>query len=453
MFRRRAVTIILVCISVTAHADAIDDFVRERLRQLHLPGVAVAVVRDGKPVTTRTYGYANLELDVPVTEDTVFELGSLSKQFTAVAVMMLVEEGRIDLDASIAHYLPEAPERWRAITVRHLLTHSSGIQEYLSIPGFMDEAHAADHKGMTRLFFDRLQLEFAPGETWSYSNSGYLLLGDIVERVSGKSYWELLRQRIFTPLGMTATRSSEPRALIRNRAAGYGWREGTYENRPALSENAYAAGAIASTIRDMTRWEAALHEGKLLTKSSFAQIWTPLTVRAGGPPPFPYGFGWVVDVDAVLHSGGTPGFSSAIRRYREKGLTVIVLANHGDRILDHLPLEIAGIVDPVVARRSSSDPDPQLSRRLTQALRDLLAGKADPSLFTPAMQRFLTTANGRGLWEWIGSHGALTSMTYTRAEPAGESSVLRYKATLGDAGVWFSFSVTKEGKIAQIYWW
>lgn len=136
----------------------------------------------------RSYGVANVELNTPVTEDTVFEIGSLTKQFTAAAVMMLVEEGKIGLDDALAKYLAQVPAQWRGITVRQLLTHSSGIREYLSVPGLPEQAHAAkNHDEMTRLLGQRLKLEFAPGETWAYSNSGYLLLGNIIERASGKS--------------------------------------------------------------------------------------------------------------------------------------------------------------------------------------------------------------------------------------------------------------------------
>ena len=372
----RGALAVLVAIwaSVPAHADAIDDYVRARMQELRLPGLALAVVRDGNVTTMRTYGVASLELDVPVTPDTVFELGSVTKQFTGVAVMMLVEDGRLALDDSVTKHLPELPATWRDITVRHLLTHSSGIQEYLSVPGLPDQAHAANRAEMTRMFGERLKREFAPGETWAYSNSGYLLAGAIVERVSGRSYWDFLRERVFAPLGMKATRSSEPRAVIPRRASGYGWRDGAFENRPALSENAFSAGAIVSTIRDMTRWEAALHTRRLLTTTSYDRIWTPLKVSRGSVPPFSYGFGWVVDRErghrAVLHSGGTPGFSSAIRRYVDDGVTVIVLANHSDRILDHLPLEIAGIVFPAVSRKAAgTDPDPARSRAIESAVR------------------------------------------------------------------------------------
>lgn len=448
-----------LCASSVIRADAIDDFVRSRMKQQQLPGVALAVVRDGAVSTVRTFGTANIESGLPVTEDTVFELGSITKQFTAAAILMLVEEDRVILDDSIAAYLPGVPQPWRGITVRSLLTHSSGIQEYLSVPGLPEQAHAAaSREAMAQLFFQRLKLEFAPGETWSYSNSGYLLLGNIIEKASGKSYWTFLRERIFIPLGMHATRSSEPRAIIRNRAAGYGWHEGRFENRGALSENAYGAGAIASTIRDMARWETALHSGRLLTRRSYDQMWTPLGISSGDTPPFSYGFGWVIEQQrgtrVVAHSGGTPGFSSAFHRYLDRGLSVIVLTNHGDRIIDHWPREIAGMVLPAVARRSfRSDPDPVVSQRLRTALRGLITGRPETRLFTPAMQLFLTTATGRGLWEWVGSHGELKALTHAESERVGDNTVRRYAASLGDGEFWFSFTMTKSGEIAQVYWW
>lgn len=449
--------LLLVCVAAPARADTIDDYVARQMQALRLPGLALAVVRGSEVVTLRTYGKANLELDAPVTPNTVFELGSLTKQFTAAAVMMLAEDGRLGLDDSIAAHLPEVPDAWRAITIRHLLTHSSGLQDYLTIPGLPEQAHALGHREMTRLFASRITREFAPGDTWAYSNTGYLLLGDIIERRSGHSYWEFLRARVFVPAGMQATRSSEPRAVIRDRATGYGWTNDAFENRPALSENAYSAGAIASTITDMTRWAMALGAGTLISKTGRDQIWTPVTVALETLPPFSYGFGWVIDQErghrAVLHSGGTPGFSSAIRHYPDEGLTVIVLANHGDRIIDHLPLEIAGMILPELARHDAPDPDGRLSARLARALRGVTAGKADPRDFTPAMRAFLSTATGRALGEWIASHGPMTSLRFGQTEPLGPHRVLRYRAAIGDARVWFSFTLTTDDQIARIYWW
>jgi CubicO group peptidase (beta-lactamase class C family) len=448
---------LVVCLAQPARADRIDEYVAEQMRALKLPGLALAVVRNGTVETLRTYGAADRERGAAVTRDTVFELGSLTKQFTGVAVMMLVEDGKLRLDDGIATHLPEVPEAWRAITIRHLLTHSSGLRDYLSIPGLPDRAHALGHREMTGLFATTVPQEFSPGDTWAYSNTGYLLLGDIIERASGQSYWEFLRARVFVPARMPATRNTDPRAVIRERASGYGWDRGRFENRPALSENAYSAGAIASTITDMTRWAIALQAGTVPSKTARDQIWTPLTTTRGPIPPFSYAFGWVVDQErghrAVLHSGGTPGFSSALRHYPNEELTVIVLANHGDRIIDQIPLEIAGMVLPEVARRDAPDPDAGLSARLAAALRDFTAGRSNPRDFTPAMQAFLSTATARGLAEWIASHGALTSLRYVQTEPLGRHRVLRYRAAIGDARLWLSFTLTADNAIARIYWW
>jgi CubicO group peptidase (beta-lactamase class C family) len=370
---------------------------------------------------------------------------------------MLAEAGALRLDDSIAVHLPDVPERWRPITIRHLLTHSSGLQEYLAVPGLADEAHALGHREMTRLFGERIRLEFAPGETWAYSNTGYLLLGDVIERVAKQSYWEVLRSRILAPAGMLSTRSSEPRADVPSRATGYSWGDGAFERRPPLSENAYAAGSIVSTIDDMVRWAQALQQGRVLSAAASRTMWTPVTIRRGDIAPFAYGFGWVVDRErgrlAVFHSGGTPGFSSALRHYPGERLTVIVLTNRSDRILDHMPLELAAMVEPSLARGEHPDPDRRLTERLAAALRSVLAGTPRRREFTPAMRIFLATASGRGLAEWINSHGPLTSLRYWSSEASGGYRTLRYRARLGEADVWFSFTLTAAGAVARIYSW
>ncbi len=443
--------------AAVASTRAVDRYVVLQMQQLRLPGLALAVIRDGKPLIMRSYGIADLENQTAVTSDTVFELGSVSKQFTAMAILRLVEEGRIRLDDPITLHLPELPDDWRDVTIRHLLNHASGIREYLSIEGLPDAAHRLAHRDMTRLFGERVPREFPPGETWSYSNTGYLLLGDIIERASGQSYWDFLESRIFGPAGMKSTGSSAPRTLIRRRARGYGWGDGVYENRPALSENAYAAGAIVSTLADMIRWEALLQRQGVVGRDSYLEMWTPLSLNDRSTPPFNYGFGWVVDREngerAVFHSGGTPGFSSAIRRYPDRRITVIVLANHGDRILDHIPMEVAALVAPALRRVGVADPQPERSARLEKTLRRYMIGEHDPEAFTPVMQRFLATATGKGLGEWIGSHGELQSFKFVKSEPSGGDQSLRYRVTLGGAELWVTFTMTPGGRIAQLYWW
>jgi CubicO group peptidase (beta-lactamase class C family) len=432
------------------------------MRQLHIPGLSLAVVRDGRMVRLHGYGLANIELNARVTSETVFEIGSITKQFTATAIMMLVEEGRIDLDEKISKYLAGIPEAWDGVTIRHLLTHSSGIQNYLLVPGLFEATARSGqtHDEIARLFFARLQvLDFPPGQTWAYSNTGYLLLGNVIEKVSGKSYWEFLDERIFKPLEMRTSRSTEPAALISGRAAGYEWTGKSFKNRAALTENAYGAGSIVSTAADMAKWDAALYGEKLLKIPSLIQMWTPAKAAGGALAPFNYGFGWFVDTyhghRVVAHTGGTPGFSSAIYRFVDDKLTVIILTNHADRVIDQLAIDVAGMYVPALARPNSAqqDPDARTSQMLRKALLDLAAGKADPSLYTVAMQGFLKTAMGREIWPWVCADGEVKSFELSEREMTGSTSILRYKAVMGNATRWFSFTVTTDGKIAQVNWW
>jgi CubicO group peptidase (beta-lactamase class C family) len=443
--------------SLCARSDAVDEYVRATMRDLHVPGLSLAIVRDGRLVEARYYGLASLELRRAVTQDTVFEIGSVTKQFTAAAILMLVEEGRVALDAPLSTYLGGVPPSWSAITIRHLLTHSSGIPDYLGLPGFADISfHGLSHREIAQAFFEKLSPEFAPGATWAYSNTGYLLLGNVIEAASNKTYFDFLNERIFGPLGMRATRPSTPVDVIPNRASGYEWREGAYENRPALTENAYAAGSIVSTVRDLAKWEAALAAGRLLSKDSWRATWTAHPV-ALGVPPFDYGFGWFLDTvhggRVMLHSGGTPGFSSAIHRFVEPRISVILLTNRGDRPLDHVAREVAAFYAPALVPTQPKDVDPARSERLRGILVRLLAGEADPDDFAPAMRAFLATPLGRSVWKWVGGDGPLASFTPLEEEASGDLHIVRYRVKLGQAALRFSFALDGRGRVARVTWW
>jgi hypothetical protein len=208
----------------------------------------------------------------------------------------------------------------------------------------------------------------------------------------------------------------------------------------------------------MAKWDAALYTERLLKKSSLEQMWTPAKTNEGALASFDYGYGWFIDTyhghRIVQHSGGTPGFSSAIYRFTDDRLTVIVLTNHADRILDQVVIDIAGIYAAVLKRpEGKTDPDPQTSLMLKEVLRGLLNGKHDPGLFTPAMRIFLSTATGKGLWQWFASHGELNSFTFSDREETGNGCVLRYRVVLGESPYWFSVKLAEDDRIAQIRWW
>jgi CubicO group peptidase (beta-lactamase class C family) len=422
-------------------------------------------VRNGRIIKARGYGLADLQLNAPATKATAYEIGSNTKQFTATAIMMLVEEGKVGLDDPITKYFPEAPEGWKRVTVRQLLSHTSGIQNHTAVPGYLSlfQTNLFFQPGFTRdellkMFF-KLSLEFQPGETWAYDNTGYYLLGVIVEKASGKSFWQFLDERIFKRLGMAATRNTDPRPIVPNRASGYEWVNNAFENRPVLAPFvAFSAGSLLSTVEDLARWDAALYTEKLLKRSSLEQMWTPARAKDGTVASFNYGFGWFIETyhgrRIVQHSGGTPGFSSVIYRFVNDELTIIILTNHGDRIVDQLAIDIAGMYVPALARtQGNRDPDPQITLRLKEVMAGLLNGKYDPALFTPAMRVYLNTATGKAFWRWVASHGALKSFTFSDREDADDSRIVRYKAVLGENPYWFSARVMRDGRVAQIYWW
>ncbi|HEY9405550.1 MAG TPA: serine hydrolase domain-containing protein [Pyrinomonadaceae bacterium] len=457
---------LIFCASVpAAGGDEVDDYVETRMRRLHIPGVSLAVVRNGRVVKAKGYGLANIEANSATTPKTVYEIGSMTKQFTATAVMMLVEEGKISLGDKLTKYFPDAPEAWSRITVRHLLNHTSGIRNHVAVPGYLDifrtSITAKNFPSRDELLgeFYKLPSEFQPGETWAYDNTGYYLLGIIIERAGGKPYWQFMDERIFKPLGMNATRNTDTRPVVPHRASGYEWVNGVFENRPVLAPFvAFSAGSLLSDVEDMAKWDAALYGEKLLKKATLEQMWTPATTGDGALASFSYGFGWFVDLyhgrRLVQHNGGTPGFSSVIYRFTDDKLTVIILSNHSDRFLDQLAIDIAGIYAPALKRpEGRPDPDPAVSRKLKEVMTGLADGRHDPDLFTPPMRLFLQTSTGKGFWQWVAYHGALTAFTFSDREDVGDGHVLRYKVGLGGNPYWFSFRVMKDGKIAQIRWW
>jgi D-alanyl-D-alanine carboxypeptidase len=464
MKTRASIALLIAGLAASTWADQVDDYIESHMRARHVPGVSLAIIRDGKIVKSRGYGVANLELAAPATTTTVYEIGSNTKQFTAAAIMMLVEEGRIRLDDSVTKYFEDAPASWSGITIRHLLSHTSGIQNHVAVPGYLSvfktsitSETSPTRDELLKMFF-KLPLEFQPGETWAYDNTGYYLLGIIIEKVSGKSYWQFLEERIFTPLGMVATRNTDAPPIVPNRAAGYDWVSNHYENRPVLAPFvAFSAGSILSTVEDMAKWDAALSSTKLLKKESLDQIWTAAKTKDGADASFDYGFGWFLDKfhghRLVQHSGGTPGFSSLIYRFIDDKLTIVILTNHSDCIIDPWAIDLAGTYVPELKKPETfTDPDPNLTSVLKQTVADLFEGKHDPKLFTGPMQVFLNTSTGKAFWQWFASHGKLGTFELCDAEDTDRGRLLRYKVALGEDRYWFTCKMTRDGKIAQIHW-
>ncbi|HMM34400.1 MAG TPA: serine hydrolase domain-containing protein, partial [Thermoanaerobaculia bacterium] len=315
------------------------------------PGVAAIAVKDGKTVFRKAYGMANLELGVPLSPDSVFRLGSITKQFTAVAVLMLAEEGKLSLSDPITKYLPGYPTQGHTISVEHLLTHTSGIRSYTGLPGYMTGPKIRTDLTTAELVevFAKEPMDFAPGAEWRYNNSGYVLLGAILEKVSGKPYGELLAERIFRPLGMKSTRVGDEGPILARRAAGYTRDGEAVANAPFLSmTQPHAAGALVSTVDDLALWDAALSTEKLVKKESLEKAWTPAVTRDGRPTRYGYGFGvsTLRGARSIEHGGGINGFSTYAVRLPGEKVYVAVLANSDAPAADPTALgkEIAALL-------------------------------------------------------------------------------------------------------------
>ena len=328
---------LLILFVTAASADAVDTYLRAEMANQRLSGLAVAVLRDGKAVSVRTLGLANIELNAPVTRDTVFKIGSVSKQFIATGIMVLVRDGKVRLDDPVSKYFEDAPAAWKPITLRQLLTHTSGLVR--ESPGF-DGLKAQSDADVIRKAYD-VPLQSAPGEKWAYCNLGYFILAETIHRVSGQPWSQFMAERVFKPLGMTATRTTDTIDIVPHRANGYLYRDNEQHNvGPLLALR--PSGAFLSTIADLMKWEAALHDGVVLSKSEQAQMLTPMTLTDGSATQ--YGFGWIVDDvrgHRRVHHGGTlPGFRAEYSRY-DDSLGVIVLVNADSVRTDAIALEVA----------------------------------------------------------------------------------------------------------------
>lgn len=321
------------------------------------PGASAIVVKDGKVLFRKAYGMAPVELGVPLQPDMVFRLGSITKQFTAVAILMLAEDGKLALSDPIEKYLPGYPTQGHVITIEHLLTHSSGIQSYTDIPGWMQDRILPDLKPLALIDgFKKEPMQFAPGTRFRYNNSGYVMLGAIIEKASGQSYEAFLKQRIFEPLGMKSAHYGSNEPILARRVPGYTEDNGVVANARYLSmTQPYSAGSLVASVDDLAAWDAALYTEKLLKQASLAKAWTPYKTSDGTATT--YGYGWSVDQLrgrlAIQHGGGIFGFSTYATRLPNEKVYVAVLANSDSPVTD------PGLVAKKLAAIAVGDPFPE----------------------------------------------------------------------------------------------
>src|SRR6185503_16097419 len=371
-------TLLIICLlASTSFAEdraisvKIDRVIDEQMVANKIPGVSLAVLRKGKIVLLKSYGLANVEHQVPVKPETIFQSGSMGKQFTATGIMILAQENKLSLDDRVSKYFPDVPATWKDITIYHLLTHTSGLGDYppeidLKRDYTEDEFFAA---------FKKAPLDFEPGTSWNYSNVGYVTLGILIGKITGKFYGDFLKERLFQPLAMTTAQVISEADIVPNRAAGYRLVKGELKNQEWVSPstNSTADGSYYVSILDLAKWDAALYTDKPLTRSSRDKIWTPAKLRDGTTKD--YGFGWHLGNyhghRLVFHGGAWQGFKTFIIRFLDTDLTIIFLANSWETRDFKLARGLAAAFYPAFSLpnvKTIEDTDPKTTSLIRRAL-------------------------------------------------------------------------------------
>lgn len=451
----------LVLVFQIARADSIttsiDRYLQEVIKAHETPALSVAVCRNGKPIYMKGFGFADLQNQVKATSKTVYRIGSVTKQFTSTIIMQLEKEGKLGLDDAASKYIDGLPAAWSKVTIRHLLTHTSGIPSYTNLPNFLDQfsRKSALPKDIVQTVIDK-PLEFEPGSKWEYNNTGYVMLGMVIEKLDGRSYGKSLRARIIDPLGMTQTYFTSEQTLVPNRAQGYSWGLKGFDNCSYLNMDwPYAAGSMESTVEDMAKWDAALYTEKTLPTASLKQIWTPYVLSTGVNSK--YGFGWIVDkrdgVDYVEHGGGINGFTCGIKRIVSKGITIIVLTNSETADPNNNAAKIAGLVDPSLKPKvisGAADSDPSMTKAARALFAGALQGNLDRTKLTPECSKQITPAMVAQVHEKLGSIGELTTFDLLSDSSKDGLRTRTYLAKIGARDFKIKFVTNASGLVEDI---
>ena len=432
----------------------VDALMKQEMRARHIPGASVAVVSKGEVVLLKGYGLADVENQVPAAANTVYEIASVTKQFTATAIMMLVQERKLALDDSINQVLDGLPAAWSKITIRQLLNHTAGLPEYSKPQFHLDMRKDHSSRDLLQLVVNT-PLDFTPGERYSYSNTGYVLAGMLIEKLSGKDYGTFMRERIFEPLGMRDSRFNDQSAIIPNRARGYTFNNYTLANAEyTSSSNPYAAGGLLSSAADMAKWMQAQGSEKLLSRANWEQMWTNARLNDGTT--FGYGFGWNIRTTwsrkRVEHSGGIQGFSSNVTRFIDDDLSVIFLVN-SDANVGRLGQHIFGLYLPATQYRPAkpiADADTATSDFLRRVSTALAQGTGDPGWYTPKVQSFYFPNRiklRRGAFEGLGPMQSFDLLEVK--EEAGRMKRI-YRAVFGTTPMLFTYWLTPDHKVDDV---
>ncbi len=462
---RKLLTIFVAlnCLAAIARADSLDTFIKSEIAKRKIPGLSVAVLRGGKIVRAAGYGYANLELKTPAGNETVYEIGSISKQFASEAVMLLVEEGKVGLDDPITKYLPaNAPDIWQKITVRNLLNHTSGLKDWTEVKEFSyrREYSPEEFIDLVRAF----PLTFAPGDNWLYSNTNLPLIGIIVEKASGKTFEDFVTERIIKPLNLPSIRFKHQEDVVAHRAPGYVLRNGVWKNGEPFRPRVIAAsGGILSNTADLARWWEAVLKGRVVKQTSLDQMLAPTKLNNGRS--VAHGFAFFTDTfnghKFISHFGSTVGgFGSIVRYFPKEDITVAVIGNLEDGGFgsEYIAKRVADAYIPgayVGGMKESADVTPGQTSAHLSILKDIAENKTPGALSTNYASK-MSEAFRKQLADNLKQ---MKSFTFLGKEKINENYFMldptaaefyRYKMTLADKTVFYHFRMDRVGKVGWI---
>ncbi|MWV26880.1 serine hydrolase [Erythrobacter sp. GH3-10] len=432
-----------------AHADDVSDLVEAELVRSQTPGIAIAVLRDGSLLRAQGFGEADIELHVPVHPDTLFKTGATGTQLTAAAIMLLVEDGKLGLDDPVTQYLPGAPSKWEGVTIRQLLNHTSGL------PATPNGDFRADYTRDELLGIIAAQdINYPAGKRWRFSYAGYIVLGFVIEEVTGQRWSDFMQQRIFAPLGMHSARGIDEMAIIPNRSSGYELRDGELRNAEWISgtANSTADGSLYMSVLDYAAWAQAMSAKSLLSPASWQQLATSATIADGAS--CGYTPGWFQDSPRASqwHSGIWQGFQTYALRYPEQDLTVTVFANGDGADVQGLARRVAALTDPSLARQAAAplaDADPAETARARDLIERIVEGRAEQAEFADFAELDFTelTVMNAGILEGFGTLEDFA--LFDRQANCGETSY-RYRARYADGLVEIRLGKTADGRINNL---
>jgi len=451
-----AISLLSIATPVVAAPDPatfparVDAYFEKEINPDQVPGVAVAVLRGDEVLVAKGYGLANIEHNVPVTRDTIFQLGSVGKMFTAVAVMTQVEQRKIRLDDPIVKYLPDAPAAWKNITVHHLLAHTSGIPNFGA-----DFNYRSDYTDDELVAIAAaMPLSFEPGKRWAYSNTGYELLGFLIKKATGRSYLDILKSDVFQPLDMKTARGISDADIVPNRSSGYEVVDGQLKNQNWVSPtmNSTADGALYAAINDMIAWARGVEQGKILSGPSWKEIYTPVRLNSGKT--YPYGYGWFIETAAgkphLHHGGAWQGFRAHYSRYLSGNLSVVILTNSGGANPRKIADDVAGLWNPaLIAPPKSPKPEPAIAQQVTALLESTRAGtlrREDFAVADAGIADLMIKYNTPILKDV----GALTKLELVQREERGDTITYSYAATFGDRTLQVEYEIVPGAGVSSL---